>query len=120
VVVAERSFLSTVVYQLLAPHAAERSGLDAAWFDDLTRRVHGACLPDAIFVLDVPADVAAGRRRARADDRIEARAESFHRRVRDGFVRAAEREVRAHVLDASRPFDAVQAELRRAVRELLP
>jgi thymidylate kinase len=39
--------------------------------------------------------------------------------VRDGFLRAAEREVRASVLDASRPFDAVQDELRRAVRELV-
>src|SRR5262245_36009815 len=116
VVVAERCYLSTLVYQSFA---AEK-GLDLDWLLDLTRRVHGACLPDAIFVLDVPAAVGRARRRTRADDRIEARGAAYHERVREGFLQAARLEVRAHVLDAARPFAAVQQELRDRLTRLLP
>lgn len=120
-VVAERCFLSTAVYQLLA---AERDGApgatldssDLPWFEDLTRRVHGAFLPDAVFVLDVPAEVSLQRRGRRVEDRIEARGDAFHRRVRDGYLRAAQREPRATVIDASRSFDEVQQDLRKAMR----
>jgi dTMP kinase len=116
VVVAERCYLSTIVYQSFA---AERA-LDLDWLLDLTRRVHGACLPDAIFVLDVPAAVGRARRRSRADDRIEARGAAYHERVRNGYLQAARLEVRAHVLEAARPFPAVQQELRDRVAKLLP
>ncbi len=108
VVVAERCYLSTIVYQGLAT----APGLDVDWLFDLTRRVHGACLPDAIFVLDVPVEVGAARRRARTADRIEARGGDYHERVRAGYRRAAALEVRAHLVDAARPFDAVQQVLR--------
>ncbi|MBL9078547.1 MAG: dTMP kinase [Planctomycetes bacterium] len=115
VVVAERCYLSTVVYQALAA----MPGLDLDWVLDLTRRVHGAHLPDAIFVLDVPVATAAARRRARTDDRFEARGEAYHERVRAGFRRVCELEVRAQLVDAARPFDDVQADLRRRVRSRL-
>jgi len=108
VVVAERCYLSTVVYQGLAA----QPGLDVDWLFDLTRRVHGARLPDAIFVLDVSEQVAVARRSSRADDRFEARPAAFHARVRQGFAAAAAREPRAHLVDAGAAFDRVQAELR--------
>ncbi|MGB3966024.1 MAG: dTMP kinase, partial [Planctomycetota bacterium] len=68
-VVAERGWLSTLVYQGFAP----QPGLDLDWLLDLTRRVHGATLPDRVFVLDLPPGVAATRRAARAHDRFESR-----------------------------------------------
>jgi dTMP kinase len=114
-VVAERCYLSTLVYQSLATTA----GLDVDQVFDVTRAVHGAHLPDAIFVLDVAADVARTRRRARTEDRIEARGDGYHDRVRTGFLRACELEVRARCVDASRSFDEVQAELRQHVAGLL-
>lgn len=117
VVVAERSFLATAVYQVLATPAAERVGVDLDWFEDLTRRVHGAWLPDVVFVLDVPPDVGAARRRGRAHDRIEARDADYQARVRAGYLAAAAREVRARVVDASRPFEEVQSALRAALAE---
>lgn len=116
VVVAERCYLSTVVYQALALPG----GLDVDQVFDVTRAVHGAHLPDAIFVLDVPAEVARTRRRSRREDRIEARGGDYHQRVRQGFLRACELEVRAHRIDAGAAFDAVQAELRAAMARLLP
>ena len=119
IVVAERCYLSTAVYQILAPEQPAPGVLDARWFEDLTRRVHGACLPDRIFVLDVPAEVSMQRRGNRVDDRIEARGEQYHRRVRDGYLLAAEREPRAEVIDASQHFDLVQEQLRDGIRRLL-
>lgn len=118
VVVAERCYLSTAVYQVLAPDAPVGGPLDPRWFDDLTRRVHGACLPDRIFVLDVPAEVSAQRRSRRTDDRIEARGADYHARVREGYLLAAEREPRAVVLDSSGPFEVVQEQLREHLRRL--
>jgi dTMP kinase len=116
IVIAERCYLSTVVYQALA----SAPGLDLEWLLDLTRRAHGEYLPDAIFVLDVPEAVAAARRSARSDDRIEARDQGYHARVRRGYRRAAELEVRARIVDAAWPFASVQASLRTLVQELLP
>ncbi|MFK7742973.1 MAG: dTMP kinase [Planctomycetota bacterium] len=124
-VIAERCFLSTAVYQLLASDpagggaaaAVRGKGESLAWFEDLTRRVHGACLPDAVFVLDVPPHVARSRRQRRSDeDRIEARGDAYHERVRNGFLQLAEREPRAHVVDASRTFEQVQGELQERMR----
>lgn len=113
-VVAERCYLSTAVYQLLAEADGDACAL--SWFEDLTRRVHGAYLPDAIFVLDVSAEVAAERRTRRVDDRIEARGAAYHARVRDGYLAMAAREPRAHVVDASASFDDVQSRLRELLR----
>ncbi|MEO6597937.1 MAG: dTMP kinase [Planctomycetota bacterium] len=121
VVIAERCYLSTIVYQGLA-HAESASSqpLEIDWLFDLTRRVHGAHLPDAIFLLDVPTDVARMRRRARTADRIEARGDGYHGRVREAFLQAAKLEARAQVFDASRAFGHVQAQLRAAVARFLP
>ncbi|HEB51953.1 MAG TPA: hypothetical protein ENI87_01730, partial [bacterium] len=118
VVVAERCFLSTAVYQLAAGEP-QPGVLDIAWFEDLTRRVHGDCLPDAVVILDVPAEVSARRRSGRADDRIEARGEDYHRRVRRGYLQMAEREPRARVVDAAQPFPDVQRQLRELVGRML-
>jgi dTMP kinase len=115
-VVAERGYLSTVVYQALAV----QPGLDLDWVFDLQRRVHGPVLPDAIVVLDVAPAVATARRQARVDDRIEARGAAYHERVRRGFLHAAALEPRAVVVDASRPFAVVQDELRALAGRLLP
>lgn len=115
IVVGERCWLSTVVYQALA----SPPGLDLDWLLDLTRRVHGACLPDAVFVLDVAPAVAAQRRRARREDRIEARGPDYHERVRAGYRAAAALEPRARLLDAGRPLAVVQQDLRARVQELL-
>ncbi len=116
-VVAERCYLSTIVYQSLA--ALARPGLELDWLFDLARRVHGPCLPDRVFVLDVAPAVAAQRRCARTADRFEGRGDEWHARVRDGYLRAAALEPRAVVIDAGRAFAAVQDELRARVQELL-
>ncbi len=118
-VIAERCYLSTAVYQLLANETKQPGVLDAKWFEDLTRRVHGDCLPDAIFVLDVPAEVSEQRRTDRVEDRIEARGSNYHRRVREGYLAAAASEPRSVVIDASQGVEIVQDLLRDCVRRFL-
>ena len=117
VVVAERCYLSTVVYQGLATAAG--NGMSVDWLFDLTRRVHGACLPDAVFVLDVPVAVSLARRSSRTADRFEARGDDYHERVRQGYLRACQLDGRARLLDAARGFDVVQHDLRASLTELL-
>jgi len=119
VVVAERCYLSTVVYQGLATAAAAGNGMSVDWLFDLTRRVHGACLPDAVFVLDVPVAVSIARRSARTADRFEARGHDYHERVRQGYLRACQLDGRARLVDAARGFDVVQHDLRASLTELL-
>ncbi len=108
-VIAERCFLSTLVYQSLALE----HGIDFDWILDLTRRAHGACLPDAIYVLDLAVEESARRRRSRQDDRFEARQHAFHGRVRAAYLEVGKRLPGVEVVDASGSFDAVQDELRR-------
>jgi dTMP kinase len=115
-VVAERSFLSTLAYQCLAPADA---GIDYDFVVDLTRRAHGPTLPDALFVLDVPPAVAAERRRSRTADRFERRGEPFAAAVRAAYLEIARREPSVQVVDASPPLDEVQQDLQARVRRWL-
>lgn len=115
VVVAERCFCSTFVYQGLALD----DGLDFDWLWDITRRAHGSTLPDAVFVLDLPVDVAAARRAQRSADRFEARDAAFAARVRHAYLELAQRMPFVQVVDARVDLQAVQAELQRRVAVLL-
>jgi dTMP kinase len=87
IVVAERSFLSTVVYQGTACRAHR---VDDAVMQQVTEAVHAECRHDLLLVLDVDPDVAAVRAADRRPDRIEARGVEFQRRVRDGFLALSE------------------------------
>lgn len=120
VVLAERCWLSTLVYQGLAP-ANDLERVDSEWIRTVTAAVHGELWPACVFVLDVDARTAELRRtRTRASaDRIEERGVEFHQRVRESFLVAARSEPRAVVVDATRPFDEVQRDLRARVGALL-
>jgi dTMP kinase len=83
VVIAERSFLSTVVYQGSA--CGDRCVEDGV-MRDVTTAVHEDCRHDLLVVLDVDPGRAAERSADRQPDRIEARGLEFQKRVREGFV----------------------------------
>jgi dTMP kinase len=111
VVVSERCFCSTFVYQGLALDA----GLDFDWLWQITRQAHGNTLPSAVFVLDLPVEVAAQRRSLRTADRFEARDAAFLARVRSAYLELAQRMPFVHVVNAATDVDAVQQDLRRRV-----
>lgn len=115
VVIVERCYVSTLVYQCIAAEPA----LDHDWVLDATRRAHGAVLPSRVFLLDVPFEVAAARRGRRDPDRFERRDDAFHRRVREAYLQVAARDPVVRVVDATPPFAEVQRELRRQLSELL-
>lgn len=113
VVVSERCWLSTLVYQGVA------GGLDLAWIDELTARAHQGCMPDAVFVLDVPVPVSTDRISNRSGDRFEGRGRAFLQQVRDGFRAMVARDRRFVLVDAEQGVDIVQQALRAQVRERL-
>jgi dTMP kinase len=81
----------------------------------------GGLKPDLTLLLDV--DVEEGLRRRAQDggwNRLDAYDQSFYQRVRQGYLEMAQAEPgRWVVIDAGRPFEVVQAELRRVVLERL-
>jgi dTMP kinase len=75
----------------------------------------GGLVPDHTILLDVDVEVGL-KRKQKADEwnRLDAYTVEFHRRVRLGYLEMVKREPqRWAVVDASQPWDAVQAELRR-------
>ena len=108
-VVSDRYLLANVVYQ------GYGGGLDVATLWEVGHVATGGLMPDLTIVLDVPAEVAAARM-ARPLDRMERQGTAFHARVREGFLTEAARAPdKIVVVNAVRPIEEVQAEIRRIV-----
>ena len=119
-VVVERFHSSTFAYQGCAGGLGEEAVLD------LLERFAGAPRPDLVLILDLPAEVAAGRRSRDnqrsskpVSDRIEDTGLEFQRRVAEGFRRYAKLAPNTVLVDASPPAEEVAekvlAEVRRAL-----
>lgn len=115
VVVAERCYLSTYVYQSMAID----DGVDMELLQKITRAALGKTMPELTLLLDVEPEVSAERRSRRHKDRFEARGDGFQERVRQAFLKLAVKEPNITVVDARRPIDEVAADLQRAVGALL-
>jgi len=75
----------------------------------------GGLTPDLTFCLDISPEEGLARRRAGGEEwnRLDQETVDFHRRVRTGYLELAGLEPqRWIVVDAARPVDAVQADLR--------
>lgn len=88
---------------------------------ELERWAADGLVPDLTLLLDLP--VAEGLKRANgrgSADRIEMENADFFERVRAAYrVRAAAEPARFRVIDASRPLEAVLADVRRVVSDFL-
>lgn len=112
VVISDRYYDSTIAYQGYG-HRQDLEQVRA-----LVRYATGGLAPDLTFLLDV--DVEDGLRRKTRNgsewNRLDAYTLEFHQRVRTGYLEMAEAEpARWVVLDAGRPWQDVQDELRRVV-----
>jgi dTMP kinase len=112
VVLCDRFSDSTLAYQ------GHGRGLPLDVVRALDARARDGVVPDLTVLLDCP--VAEGLARARgrgtAADRFERETLAFHQRIHDGFhALAAAEPGRFHVLDATAPFEAVQARVVAAV-----
>jgi dTMP kinase len=118
VVVADRYFDSTLAYQGYGL-GADLDGLRA-----MTRFAVGSLVPQRTFLIDVPVAVTLSRLASRSGtarwDRFHGDDRAFYDRVRDGYLRLAAAEpARFVVVDGDRPEEAVAADIRRQVDQLL-
>ncbi len=114
-VVVERCFLSSLVYQGMAPAKSERVPMEL--LRELTAHLHRDLWPDAIFLLDLEPDESAARLGDR-EDRMEGQSAAYRKRVREGFLKLSEGNPRMHVVDSSQPLEDVQRALREQVSNL--
>ncbi|MEC9002949.1 MAG: dTMP kinase [Planctomycetota bacterium] len=113
VVVSDRFLLANVVYQ---GHAA---GLDPQDIWDVGGVATGGLEPDLTVVLDMPLEKAVGRI-GRELDRMEARGLEFLEKVRQGFLREAERSPdRIVVVNADQEIPQVQHDIRQVASRCL-
>jgi dTMP kinase len=107
-VLCDRFADSTLAYQ------GYGQGLDLAWLKRLRARVVGATEPGLTLILDLPVETGLGR--ASKQQRYERMGHAFHERLRAGFLAIAKEEPgRSVVIDATRPIDAVAADVQAAV-----
>ena len=112
-VVSDRFLLANVVYQGYA------GGLDVAAVRDVGRVATDGVMPDCIFLLDMSPQAALGRMGDQLD-RVENRGQEYRERLRDGFLAEAGQWGDAiHVIDADRPVEAIQTEIRTIAEQLL-
>ena len=98
IVLSDRFLLSTFVYQC---HAG---GVPKNVLEAVSAEAVGNTLPDLGIVLDIPYEVAVQRVGDRAvPDRMERKGESYHRQVREGFLKYAAEAERYVVLNATSP-----------------
>lgn len=95
-------------------------GLDLSMIDRLADWVQGGLEPDLTLLLDAPASIGMARVGERGrTDRLESEQSSFYARVRQGYLDLARANPsRFHVVDATRPIDEVQADIRQAMERL--
>ena len=83
-VISDRYWASTVAYQYGG------RGVGKKLIDDLRERVCGDCQPDLWVLLDVPLKESLGRlNRSQKKDRFEEEKTSFHRKVKDYYLKLA-------------------------------
>ena len=112
-VLCDRFMDASVAYQGWA------RGLGEGLVDSLNTFAVGECVPERTLLLDLPVEAGFSRgpeRResegVRARDRLEREDREFHERVREGYLRLAERHPeRVIVIDASAPLDRVIADI---------
>ena len=122
VVVCDRYFDATVVYQGFA------RGLDTGFICDLHRIIFEDLKPDITLLLDLPPRIGLARawqeldsgNRSGTESRFEEETINFHEKVRAGYLELAGREPKRYkIIDASRPIDEVQADMREVLSEYL-
>jgi len=97
-------------------------GLALELIEHLASVVHGDLSPDATLLLDLPVreGLARARDRGGARDRFEQERQAFFERVRASYLALAQRNPgRIHLIDASRPLEAVEQSVAACLEALL-
>lgn len=114
VVICDRFTYSTLVYQ------GHGRGLDLSAIEMVNNMATGNLNPDLIILLDISPEQGLARKRS-LKDRFELEDLSFHRRVREGYLKTAAAELdRWLVIDASLPKGKIAEIIWDRVSKLLP
>jgi dTMP kinase len=121
IVLCDRFADATLAYQ------GYGRALDIDLIRTLDRIVCSGLRPDVTILLDIDAAVGVARARGRNNSRglerearFENEAIAFHERVRQGYLALARQEPdRVRIVEASRPVDDIQAEIRKIVGDTL-
>lgn len=112
IVLSDRFADSSVAYQ------GGGLGLDKTFVRAMNAFATENLQPDATFFLDIEPQVAASRREAEIEDRIEARGLEFQQRVRAAFLEIAlEEPQRFCVLNGAQPRETLHAQIVEILRE---
>lgn len=114
IVICDRYTDSTVVYQ------GYGRGLDMEVVRKINDIATGGLVPDLTVLLDMPVEEGFARKGVSARDRFEQEDMSFHRKVRDGFLKLAESEPeRWLVVDAAQSRKRIAGIIWERVSRLL-
>jgi len=116
IVVSDRYADSTLAYQGYGRQ------LDLETLRQITTFATGGLVPDLTLYLDISAQKGLSRRRLGGGEwnRLDAEALEFHQRVRAGYHELVKQEPdRWVIVDAARPIEGIQAEIRATVGEKL-
>jgi dTMP kinase len=112
-VVSDRFLLANIVYQGYA------GGLDVAAVRDVGRVATEGVMPDSVFLLDMSPEAALTRMGDELD-RVESRGNAYRNQLRAGFLEEATQwGDTVHVVDADRPAEEIQTEIRSIAQQLL-
>ena len=113
-VVADRYAASTVAYQ----GYGRELGLDLV--QELNQAATDGLNPDLTVLLDLPVEVALGRKDNPMADTFEAAPSDFHLRVREGYLaQATQNKTQWLILDATQPQRALSRQIWAKVQPLL-
>jgi dTMP kinase len=116
IVISDRYADSTLAYQ------GYGRGLDLETLGVITNFATDGLKPDLTLYLDIIPEEGLRRRRSGENEwnRLDAEALDFHQRVRAGYLELIEQEPeRWQIIDAARPIEEVQAEIRTRVQAKL-
>lgn len=118
IVICDRFVDSSVAYQ----GQGRQLGFDQIW--ELNQAAVGDCLPDLTFVLDLPIEEGLQRiaqHRTDQINRLDEETLTFHQRVRQGFLKQAQRDPqRIVVVNASQELTAVVKDVWHQMAERWP
>ena len=116
IVISDRYADSTLAYQ------GYGRCLDLDTLETITAFATGGLAPDLTLYLDVPAQEGLSRRQSGGEEwnRLDAEALEFHQRARAGYLSLiAQDPSRWIVIDAARPIEEIQSEIRAVVQTRL-
>ncbi|OGP52892.1 MAG: dTMP kinase [Deltaproteobacteria bacterium RBG_13_52_11] len=111
-ILCDRYIDATIAYQ------GYGRGVDIDFIVEMNQWATGGLTPHRTIVLDCPVDL--GMARAKGEDRFEREGHTFHQRVREGYLRIAQKDPeRVRVVSGKGEQVAIQEEIRRIIRPLL-